>query len=345
MTRPRIATPPPSTLGLLASIAIVLAVAAATRPALRAQELYTDPGDASVSGEVDRIYVRGLRYLAARQTTLGTWPEPPYGHEPAVVGLAMVSFLAHGDDPNAGPFQQTLRRGYEFILSQQATGSGYIGRSMYNHGFATLALAEAYGTLDDPRLGPALRKAVDLILSSQAKNPFGAWRYGPDSTDADTTVSGAQMVALFAARNAGIAVPEDAIQKGLKYYYTSQNPDGGFCYTHGTASNGPRTAIGCLVLALAREKNTKAFQNAFGYLQKAPGESSYQQYFLYYAAQAFFHASPEAWSTWNRTNIKSLAASQTSEGSWEGTFGPTFGTAASLLSLALNYRYLPIYER
>jgi len=34
-------------------------------------------------------------------------------------------------------------------------------------------------------------------------NTFGAWRYSPESKDADTTVSGAQMVALFAARNAG----------------------------------------------------------------------------------------------------------------------------------------------
>jgi hypothetical protein len=89
---------------------------------------------------------------------------------------------------------------------------------MYNHGFATLALAEAYGMVDEPRLGPALESAVRLIVASQSKNAFGAWRYSPTSQDADTTVSGAQMVALFAARNAGIGVPEEAIQKGLRFY-------------------------------------------------------------------------------------------------------------------------------
>ena len=66
--------------------------------------------------------------------------------------------------------------------------------------------------------GPALEQAVKLIINSQSRNPFGAWRYSPEATDADTTVSGAQMVALFAARNAGIAVSEDAIQKGLKFF-------------------------------------------------------------------------------------------------------------------------------
>jgi len=40
-----------------------------------------------------------------------------------------------------------------------------------------------------------------------------------------------------------------------------------------------------------------------------------------------------------------VAATQNKDGSWDGSFGNSFGTAASLLSLALNYRFLPIYER
>ena len=74
-------------------------------------------------------------------------------------------------------------------------------------------------------------------------------------------------------------------------------------------------------------------------------EQGYPHYYLYYAAQAFFHASPEIWQTWNRKNIKMLSATQNPDGSWDGQFGGTFSTAASLLSLALSYRYLPIYER
>jgi squalene cyclase len=311
---------------------------------LNAQELFGDRSDMAPV-EVDRIYVKGLQYLAKSQSPDGSWRDTTYGREPAVVGLAVISMLAHGDDPNFGPFSQPIRRGLEYILSQVKPKNGYIGTSMYNHGFGTLALAESYGVVDDARLGPALQQAVRLILNSQANNPFGAWRYSPESTDADTTVSGAQMVALFAARNAGIAVPEEAIQKGLKFFANCQTPEGGFGYTSASSPNAARTAIGCLVLALAKEKNSKMFRAAFNYLQNAPADLSYQQYFLYYGAQAFFHASPQAWQAWNRKNIKTLAASQSPDGSWEGQFGQTFGTAASLLSLALNYRYLPIYER
>ena len=314
------------------------------QPVARGQELFIEKSE-GLASEVERIYIKGLQYLLRNATPEGRWPESPYGGEPAVVGLALVSMLAHGDDPNVGPYSATIRRSLDYILKNMNPSTGYIGKSMYNHGFATLALAEAYGAVNDSRLGPALEKSVRLIVSSQAKNPFHAWRYSPESLDADTTVSGAQMVALFAARNAGIAVPEDAIQKGLKFFLTCQTSDGGFGYTPGTTPNAPRTAIGCLTLALAKEKNSPAYKAAFNFLQKSPPDMHYQQYYIYYASQAFFHASPAAWQDWNKRNIKALSASQNPDGSWEGQFGPTFGTAASLLSLALNYRYLPIYER
>ena len=216
---------------------------------------------------------------------------------------------------------------------------------MYNHGFATLALAESYGAVDDARIGPALQKAVKLIVTAQKQNNSHAWRYSPESRDADTTVSGAQMVALMAARNAGIGVPEETIQNGIKFYLSCQTADGGIGYLSPVGPNATRSAIGCLVLALAKEKDSAAFKGAFKFLKNANDDSQYPQYYKYYASQAFFHASPELWQNWNRENIRTLRATQTAEGGWEAQFGATYGTAFSLLSLALNYRYLPIYER
>jgi hypothetical protein len=258
----------------------------------------------------------------------------------------MLSILAHGEDPNYGPYKDTVHRALDFILKAQDPASGYIGTSMYNHGFSTLALAEAYGYVHDDRIGPALQKAVDLILSSQSRNPNHAWRYSPDNPDADTTVSGAQMVALFAARNAGIGVPEEAIRKALLFFAECQTPDGGIGYTGPGGPDGARTAIGALIFSLARQQKSAAFRSAMEYLEANPtDEGGYHQYYLYYAAQAYFRASPRAFDAWNAQNIKSLAASQLDDGSWSSGLGPTFSTAASLLSLALNYRLLPIYER
>ena len=326
-------------------LAFVLAAAGGLLGRLaEAQELFTESADLA-AGEVDRIYVKGLAYLNRSQRENGTWPGSHYGEAPGVVGLAVVSMLAHGDDPNHGPFSKAIGRGLNYILESQNSKTGYIGNSMYNHGFAALALAEAYGAVEDERLGPALTLAVRLITDSQSRNPLGAWRYSPESKDADTTISGAQMVALFAARNAGIGVPEEAIQKGLQFFRRCQTREGGYGYTSASGPNGPRTAIGTLVLALAKEKDSEAFRRAFAYLRQAPRSNSYYHYFLYYASQAFFHADPKEWSQWNRKNIIELSKSQNYDGSWDGQFGSAFCTAASLLSLALNYRYLPIYER
>jgi hypothetical protein len=153
------------------------------------------------------------------------------------------------------------------------------------------------------------------------------------------------MVALFAARNAGIPVPENVIQNGLKFFRSCQTADGGIGYISPTAPNATRTAIGCVVLALAKEKESAAFKAALAFLRVTRPDAQYPHYYLYYVSQAYFHGSPELWQNWNLQNISALRQSQEPEGNWNGQLGPTFATAGSLLSLALNYRYLPIYER
>ena len=326
---------------------LLLAVLAGNPPPIRAQaarELFSSDEDV-IPPDLDRMYVKGMQYLARKQNSAGGW-DAPFGNEPAVVGLAMLSILAHGEDPNYGPYKDTVHRALDYILKNQDQNTGYIGTSMYNHGFGTLALAEAYGYVRDDRIGPALQKAVNLILSAQSRNPSNAWRYSPESPDADTTVSGAQMVALFAARNAGIGVPEDAIRKALRFFAECQTPDGGIGYTGAGGPDGARTAIGALVFSLAKQKKSAAFRSAIDYLNANPSdEGGYHHYYLYYAAQAYFRVSPQAFDAWNAQNVKSLATSQLDDGSWTSGLGPTFSTAASLLSVALNYRLLPIYER
>jgi hypothetical protein len=326
------------------SFTLVLLMCAAMAVPLRAQTPLGVEGT-GVPAELDGVYQRGLEYLVKSQQTNGAWRDN-YGQEPGVIGLAVLALMAGGEDPNFGRYSKTIGSALQQILERQDPTTGYIGTSMYNHGFATLALAEAYGAVNNPRLGPALQKAVDLILAAQERNDFGGWRYSPDSSDADTTVSGAQMVALFAARNAGIGVPEAAIDRALEFFLQCQTPDGGFGYTDANGPNAPRTAIGTLVLALAREQKSKAFEAGFAYTLAAPvNEQSYYHYYLYYASQALFQGSLARWNEWNTVNLKNLRTSQAEDGSWEGQYGATFTTASCLLSLALNYRFLPIYER
>jgi hypothetical protein len=312
---------------------------------LSAQSIFGTLGD-PVPPDVEQVYQKGLKYLASSQSKEGDWRDG-YGSQPGVVSLAMLAMLAHGEDPNYGPYADSIKRCLDVILKQQNPANGYIGGSMYNHGFATLGLAEAYGYVQDERIGPALERAVGLILSSQESNPYGAWRYNPGGNDADTTVSGACLVALYAAQNAGVAVPPKAIERALKYYTSCACPEGGFGYTGADSPNGPRAAIGILVFALARRYQSREMQRSLEWFRTngtAQGEH-YLFYYLYYTAQALFQTDMAYWREWNSQNTARLRQLQAEDGSFKGNHGEAFSTAAALLSLALNYRFLPIYER
>jgi len=299
-----------------------------------------------IPGEVETIYERGLRWLAQNQTEQGCWQDST-GSEPGVVGLALLAFLAHGEDPNYGPYATNIGKCIDFILSEQKPTNGYIGNSMYNHGFATLALAEAYGMVENPEIAPALKKAVDLILSAQKRNKFDAWRYSPDSRDADTTLSGCQFVALMAARNAGIPVPQEAFKKALVYLARCRSSNGAYGYTSSSGGKPTLTAIGVLCLSLSKEKEGKAFQRSVAYLADHLNyrDRFYPYYFEYYMSQALFQADEKLWREWNALNIRYLSTIQSADGSWPGNKGAAFNTSGALLSLALNYRFLPIYEK
>ncbi len=327
------------------SVRICLWGTLAISPIAWSQDLPGRPDD-SIPAQAELIYERGLQYLAKTQNERGVWNDS-VGSEPGVVGLCVASFLAHGEDPNHGPYAKTIRLGIDYILSQQNEKNGYIGSSMYNHAFATKALAETYGALDNPKIAPALKKAVELIVSSQKKNRFGAWRYTPESRDADTTVTGCQLVTLFAARNAGIAVPDESIKKGLAYLATCRGRDGDYGYTSSSGGKPTLTAIGSLCLSLAKERDSKGYQASLAYLKKNIDfrDRYYPFYFEYYMSQALFHADEATWKEWNARNIRYLSTIQSPDGSFPGNQGTSFNTAGALLSLALNYRFLPIYEK
>ena len=302
--------------------------------------------DDAIPVQADLIYERGLQFLAKSQNDDGSWNDSA-GREPGVVGLCVAAFLAHGEEPNNGPYAKNIRLGIDYIIAQQDDKNGYIGSSMYNHAFATKALAESYGVVENPKIAPALRKAVELIVSSQKRNRQGGWRYTPESRDADTTVTGCQMVTLFAVRNAGIAVPDDVIKKGLAYLATNRSREGSYGYTSSSGGKPTLTAIGLLSFALAKERDSKGFQSSLSYLKKNIDfrDRYYPYYYEYYMSQALFHADEPTWNEWNVRNIRYLSAIQSPEGSFPGNQGVSFSTAGALLSLALNYRFLPIYEK
>lgn len=343
-------------LGLLIAAAAVHALA----PRSQAQLPGARFGEV-VPRDVREMYDRGLRYLAAKQTEKGEWVGGGYEDGPGPVGLGLLVFFASGEDPNFGLYSNNVRRCLRYIITSQNQGTGIMGQSMYHHGFAMLALAEAYGAVDErnlwpdqkpPRsIGQALELAVRAALTAQKKNSLGGWRYSPDATDADTSVSGAVLVGLLAARNAGIEVPDEAIERAIAYYRQMTAPSGQVAYSGGLGGfdeSIARISIATLVYAVSRRKDLPEYRATLAYLKQRLEQQGSQQwldYARYYQAQALFQGDIDAWEKWNKLLIRQLKQTQKADGSFQGQFGPSLTTSFSLLSLALNYRFLPIYER
>src|SRR5262249_45981943 len=244
--------------------------ASAQAPAARSGEV--------VPRDVREMYDRGLQYLAKTQSEQGDWQGGQQG--PGITGMGLMGFLASGEDPNFGPYSNNVRKALRSIIRSQDSSTGIMGNSMYHHGFAMLGLAEAYGAVDDRNLWPdgkgprsvgqALELAVRAAITSQKKNPHGAWRYSPDATDADTSVSGAVFVGLLAARNAGIEVPDEAINRAIAFYTSMTSGGGEVAYAGGLGGFGEslaRSSIAALVYAVARRKDLKQYHATLDYLK------------------------------------------------------------------------------
>lgn len=313
----------------------------------------------AIPRDVREIYDRGLAYLVSTQSDDGSWSGGQSG--PGVTGMALMVLLASGEDPNFGLYSNQIRKALRSIIAQQSADTGILGNSMYHHGFGMLALAEAYGAVDDRNLypageskgrsiGQALELAVRGAVTSQKKNSLGAWRYSPDSVDADTSVSGAVLVGLLAARNAGIEVPDESIDKAINYYTKMTSSGGQVGYSGGLGGFGEsvaRSSIATLVYAVARRKDLAQFKATLNHLTEnlETQAQGYVEYGRYYQAQALFQGDVQAWEKWNKLLVKQLKAAQATDGSFTSQYGPAVGTSLNLLALALNYRFLPIYER
>src|SRR5947199_5668260 len=137
----------------------------------------------------------------------------------------------------------------------------------------------------DADLEDKLRKAVELIVKSQS--PAGGWRYNPTPGDQDLSVSVMQIVALRAANNAGVPVPQKTLENAVKYVQSCGSPGGGYGYA-GPGAGPQTTAAGILSLQLLGKHDDLNIPRSLQVLSTFPvqwggGNPTYFSYFHYYA--------------------------------------------------------------
>lgn len=310
----------------------------------------------------------GLEYLASKQSSDGSWdPNDGFRHPPqwargengyrgAITGLCLLPFLAAGNSPTSGAYKKNVKRGIDWLLSNQGT-DGFIGYrnsvAMYCHTVATLALCEAYGLSPEEDLGKAAERAVRYLERTQGKG--GGWDYnayavsnGQSSSSYernDLSISGWAALAFKSARAVGFVVNQRNWQSLADLYDRQSIATGETNYAdryHGSLP-GSRKGIGMVGVGLtvrtildadrfdARNqaaeglllKDLPVYARFFDPTAGSENPNFHTFYGWYYGTLGMFlknNGRGAAWETWNSTLKKSLLENQVLKGARKGSW-------------------------
>lgn len=343
-------------------LTLLLAVAVLGSPILQ-HEVTAAPKISALQQQVDAAIVRGLKFLSRNQQASGAWTSARHGESTALTSLAIMAFMAAGHVPGEGPYGDQLQRAIRWVLSEQRANGMIVSENvhgpMYSHGISTLMLCEVIGMVDDD-LGKECRRsmesAVRLILAAQSQNKSfrdkGGWRYQVTSRDSDLSVTGWQLLALRAAKNVGCDVPATNIDLAIQYVKNCAGP-GGFGYQNGFSTSTTRTGTGIVALEVCGVHHApESLRGADRILQRGLrfGEAWFY-YGAYYCCVGMFKIGGEQWTQAKPMLFEQILRMQGPDGGWqagnggERTAGNVYSTSLAILGVAVEYRYLPIYQR
>jgi hypothetical protein len=310
------------------------------------------PKPPATAKEVKQALGKALDFLASKQQTDGSWSR----YEEGNTGLCLMAFVGAmcvGKD-----YSPNIRAATNYLKSQYRPSSDYpqgsedadcyggrLGEGdMYQHAIATLALAEALVALNDDSLEPIVQDAISLIIRSQNtdRKPetlggpirsdsrhHGGWRYEPESTDSDISVTGWQILALRAAVNAGFSVPDHTFPAAAGFVRSLQGKDDGSFLYDAPEEEGDscaRAGMGALSLQLCGLPQDPAIQPALRFMQDfAPRWNTegrgdgYAFYYWYYGTRAMYLSGGDNWRIWKDWICRFLVDHQDQDGSWRGT--------------------------
>ena len=373
-----------------------LAVALAAAVALPESE----SGEASPSPNQNIVRThamvrRGLRYLASQQNDDFSFTSEPGAEVTqapiAVTALSTLAFMAGGSTMGRGPYKEQVRGGIRFLIQNTVAkppagwdpDSGEIEplyfvvesdatSKMHGHGYATLAVAQAYGTLAlDPKIRMATEKArqdrdelrrvlvAAVRLIERSQTTVGGWYYEPYDTNHEGSVTVTMIQALRAARNVGVDVNKSKIDNAVEYLRKSQRPDGGVRYhlTNPSATYA-LTAAAIATLNATGDYDSDVIDRGIGFMQRQDplfhpedrwaANNNFPYYARLYAAQAYYmYRDPKLWQRWHELVIQDLENKQIeATGAFRNTeYGKPYATAVACLLLQLPYQYLPIFQK
>ncbi len=279
-------------------------------------------GNAASSAAV----LRALRWLKKHQRPDGSWRAECGGRQPgnhsagaapAMTGLGLLTFLAHGETPVSDEFGETVTQAIRWLVTNQEADGRFKGRDAhdYSHPIAAYALCEAFGMTRIPLVRTAAERSIAVIINGQ--HPNGGWDYNCRRSErGDLSFGGWCVQALKAAQIAGLCNEglDATLRRAVDGIRFHAHPKGGFGYTSPGQSH--LTSVGVLCLQMLRAGDSQEARRGLEWLQRATCD--WQQpwgrnplYYWYYVTQAKYRAGSTQWEEWNRQFVPVFCRNQT----------------------------------
>ncbi|HEX4149736.1 MAG TPA: squalene--hopene cyclase [Pirellulales bacterium] len=325
---------------------------------------------------------RGLRWLARNQGAKGNWDSTELG----LVSLGTLAFLADGHMSGRGEYGEAVEKSLDYVL-RNAKPSGLLNvadehHDMYNHGLSCFVLGQAFGMTGDPRLGPALDRALKLIANTQCED--GGWLYEAKRAKRgnDLSLAVMQAKALRSAVDSGLEVPPEVIELAIKSVREHYTPKGGAKrdrakvderavpgqFTYQVGGGNATTAMAAAGVVCLQEfgqyddwrieKNMEVIAAAVKSMEAKPGSGDLplDSYTMYYVGQAIYQRGGDSWRNLYPKLRDAIIAAQVKSpdsqvnGQWHdnrrvsGKPGDLYATSVGCFILAMPNRYLPILQ-
>ena len=226
-----------------------------------------------------------------------------------------------------------------------------------------MALCELYGVTRDFTLKRPAQKAVDFTLKSQ--NPNLGWRYGIKDSHNDTSVTGWQVLALKAARTAGLDVPDAAFAGAQRWFQRATNTEGRTGYLSPgsgssmlAANDGKFDAVPCMTavavvcrIFTGERLSSEAVRSGAKIVADSPPAWSGRKlnfYYWYYGTYAMYQVARH-WKGWEKDMLAAVMPHQRDKGCVDGSWDPVgewclqggrvYATAINALTMEIYYRY------
>jgi hypothetical protein len=273
----------------------------------------------------------------------------------------VLGIMGGGHTIRKGEYRTHLLRGLEWILKQQDGRTGKLSNNMYEHAICTIALCEASGRSPDERISTAARKAVDFCVQGVAADD--GWRYQPNATESDMSVTGWFLQALKTAKLANVKFDHAVFSRGQTFVDQLTDKGGtsrttgavGYQYNpdleYAPGGHPALTAAAMMVRQFSGTGiNSPVLQRGAELLreQEPVWDDNKDFYLWYYATYAMHNMGGEHRLWWNRRIRDVLLDNQSKHGHQTGSWNPegdkwnagrVYTTALGALCLEVYYRY------